>query len=232
MIHNTLGTTINIIGTTEESRINTTVATSNIRFLIKIINDYSGAIHYAYGINLIVKSRYTKMDLNYSSNPEVYEGSVNLSPSGYYTYKIYEVSYIGTVPVLDTTNAPKSEVTVLALSDEHGVVEGQVDSGKLHVHLAEGEEEVSYIKLDSVSDNYIYPYGDTPTVTGGGDKHYKHVQVAASTSWFITHSLQKFPSVDVVDSGGTRVIGEVTYHDTNTLTVSFTGAFGGEAYLN
>jgi len=231
MIHNTLGTTINIIGTTEESRVNTSIPSSNIRFLVKITNDYSGAIQYAYGLNQVIKSRYTKFDIEFATDGEIYEGTVNLSPSGYWTYKIYEVSYIASVPVLDITNAPKTEVTVLPVADENGVVEGQVDMGKLHVHLAEGQEEVSYIKLDSVSDNYIYPYGETSNVVTG-DKHFKFTQIAASTSWFIEHNLQKFPSVDVVDSGGTRVIGEVSYHNINTLTVSFTGAFGGEAYLN
>ena len=48
MIHNTLGQEINIIGTTQESRINNNVPTSNLRFLTKFTNEFSGKIIYAY----------------------------------------------------------------------------------------------------------------------------------------------------------------------------------------
>jgi hypothetical protein len=41
-----------------------------------------------------------------------------------------------------------------------------------------------------------------------------------------------FPSVEVVDSAGTLVIGDISYIDNNSLTVSFVAAFGGKAYLN
>ena len=45
-------------------------------------------------------------------------------------------------------------------------------------------------------------------------------------------NLGKFPSVSVVDSANDEVIGEVTYIDTNSLTIKFTAAFSGKAYLN
>ena len=64
------------------------------------------------------------------------------------------------------------------------------------------------------------------------DKHYVHDQGQASATWSITHNLAKFPSVTVIDSGNTVVIGQVTYTNTNTLSVAFTAAFSGKAYLN
>ena len=64
------------------------------------------------------------------------------------------------------------------------------------------------------------------------DKHYTHKQNSASDTWTIVHNLGKYPSVTVVDSAGTAVIGEVTYDNTNQVTIKFTSAFSGKAYLN
>ena len=61
---------------------------------------------------------------------------------------------------------------------------------------------------------------------------YTHNQIAASTDWTITHNLGRYPSVTIVDSGGNVVIGDVEYMDSNNITVHFTAAFGGKAYLN
>lgn len=67
---------------------------------------------------------------------------------------------------------------------------------------------------------------------GSGDKHYTHVQGASSATWTVNHNLSKYPSVTVVDSGGTEVEGEVNHINTNSLTISFTAAFSGTAYIN
>ena len=40
------------------------------------------------------------------------------------------------------------------------------------------------------------------------------------------------PSVSIVDSANTEVIGEVEHIDTNNLTIKFSAAFSGKAYLN
>ena len=61
---------------------------------------------------------------------------------------------------------------------------------------------------------------------------YVHVQSSAATTWTITHNLKMYPSVTVVDSGGTHVMGEVTYTTLNTASVSFTSPFSGKAYLS
>tara|TARA_R110002020_G_scaffold224265_1_gene433754 strand:+ start:52 stop:375 length:324 start_codon:yes stop_codon:yes gene_type:complete len=62
--------------------------------------------------------------------------------------------------------------------------------------------------------------------------HFIHVQNDASTSWSVTHNLKKYPSVVVVDSAGTVVIGSVTYNSTSAVTLSFENAFSGKAYFN
>jgi len=61
---------------------------------------------------------------------------------------------------------------------------------------------------------------------------YVHDQGTPSVLWSITHTLEKYPSVSVVDSAGSRVEGLVTYIDINNLTISFNAGFSGTAYLN
>lgn len=63
-------------------------------------------------------------------------------------------------------------------------------------------------------------------------ENYVHNQQVSSIEWNVTHNMNKFPSVSIVDSANDEVIGEVTYIDTNSLTIKFTAAFSGKAYLN
>lgn len=65
-----------------------------------------------------------------------------------------------------------------------------------------------------------------------GDKHFLFVQSIASDVWEIKHDLNKYPSVTVVDSADSVVIGDVTYIDENNVRLTFSGAFSGKAYLN
>ena len=70
-----------------------------------------------------------------------------------------------------------------------------------------------------------------------GDITYTHNQSSTSDTWTITHNLNRFPSVTVVDSTNTIVIGTVVYNSANQLTITFFQAgsalaFSGKAYLN
>lgn len=67
---------------------------------------------------------------------------------------------------------------------------------------------------------------------GSGDKTHVHIQSSAASVWEITHNLNKYPSVTVVDSAGSVVVGEVKYNNTNKVTITFIGSFSGKAYLN
>lgn len=64
------------------------------------------------------------------------------------------------------------------------------------------------------------------------DKTFVYNQVTSSDVWEIEHNLDKYPSVMVVDSGETVVIGEIVYIDKNNIRITFTSAFSGKAYLN
>ena len=64
------------------------------------------------------------------------------------------------------------------------------------------------------------------------DKTFVYNQVTSSDVWEIEHNLDKYPSVTVVDSGGSVVVGEIVYIDKNNVRITFTSAFSGKAYLN
>ena len=68
--------------------------------------------------------------------------------------------------------------------------------------------------------------------SAGGDKHFRFEQISPSAVWNITHGLDKFPSVSVVDSAATEVTGKVEYPNNNEVVVTFNAAFTGQAFLN
>jgi len=61
---------------------------------------------------------------------------------------------------------------------------------------------------------------------------YTHTQGVSSDTWTINHNLGFHPNLTVIDSGGTIYEGEITYTNTVSLTVTFSAAFSGKAYLS
>lgn len=68
--------------------------------------------------------------------------------------------------------------------------------------------------------------------SGSGDKTFTFTQGSPSATWVVTHNLNKYPSVTVVDSAQTEVIGSVDYDSLNEVTITFAAAFSGYAYFN
>ena len=66
----------------------------------------------------------------------------------------------------------------------------------------------------------------------GFDSHYEFVQGVPATTWDITHNLDKFPSLTVVDTADTTVIGSYEYITKNRVILNFSDAFAGRAFLN
>lgn len=71
--------------------------------------------------------------------------------------------------------------------------------------------------------------------SGGGltlaDVAYRHVQSIAATTWTINHSLGFQPNVAVVDSLGQEIVPAVIHTSSSIITLSFSAAVAGEAYL-
>lgn len=66
----------------------------------------------------------------------------------------------------------------------------------------------------------------------GFDAHFEFIQGVPATTWDITHNLDKFPSISVVDTADTTVIGSYEYITKNRVILNFSDAFAGRAFLN
>jgi len=159
MIQATTETSFRIFVQTEDNRINTSVASTQIRHLVKFTNDLDKSVYYAYGSSEVIKDRYTNILIIYNATPDMYLGQTKLFPSGYYKYEIYEVSWVGTVTV-SLGNAPATEDDVLTPSaDTKGVVQGLVTKGKMNLSEKDGTQQVQYTQREAPTEtNYIY-YG-------------------------------------------------------------------------
>jgi hypothetical protein len=71
-----------------------------------------------------------------------------------------------------------------------------------------------------------------PGAPGTGVGGSSHVQGTPAALWTINHALDFQPNVVVVDSAGNQVEGDVRYLDADTLTIAFSAAFSGTAYLS
>jgi len=67
---------------------------------------------------------------------------------------------------------------------------------------------------------------------GKGDSHFTFSQDTPESIWEVQHNLGKKPSVTVVDSGESVVVGEIEYINLNSVRLTFAGAFSGKAYFN
>ncbi len=61
---------------------------------------------------------------------------------------------------------------------------------------------------------------------------YIHTQLQAAAQWHVQHGLNRYPSVSIVDSGGSLVIGNIAYISRNEIVLTFTSEFSGKVYLN
>jgi len=59
-----------------------------------------------------------------------------------------------------------------------------------------------------------------------------HTQNAALTTWTVSHNLNFYPNVTVINTAGDQVEGSVTHIDETQLTISFSIATAGKAHLS
>lgn len=65
-----------------------------------------------------------------------------------------------------------------------------------------------------------------------GAETYVYDQDTPSDEWVIQHNLDRYPSATVVDSAGSTIICDVQYDTVDQITIQFSAAFSGRAYLN
>ena len=110
---------------------------------------------------------------------------------------------------------------------------GTISGAGLPTYI-DGQDGDIYIDTDT---GYYYgpktagEWSGVPLYLADTTRRHVHTQSAASATWTITHLLGGRPSVSVVDSSGTVVVGEVRYDSNTVVTVLFTTPFSGYAYL-
>ena len=97
------------------------------------------------------------------------------------------------------------------------------------VTLQQLQEAISGVALTSTDD---LSEGITNLYFTPERVSYTHTQGVASDAWTIVHNLHFYPNVTVQDSAGNIVEGEIAYTNLDSLIVTFSTAFSGEAYLS
>jgi hypothetical protein len=100
------------------------------------------------------------------------------------------------------------------------------------INLGSAEFENQF-DLDSPEDGQVIEYDADQDLWVPKHIRYTHVQSAATSTWTVNHNLGIRPGgVTVVDSGENVVFGDVLYANDNSLTITFSSAFGGKVYLS
>lgn len=102
-------------------------------------------------------------------------------------------------------------------------------NAKIEKQVAKNTEDIE--DLQEVTANHEVRITDLEN-GGSFDKNYVYEQEVASDTWVINHNLGKFPSVEIVDSAGTRMYPEVQWVDDNNCIARMNAAVKGKAYLN
>jgi len=102
------------------------------------------------------------------------------------------------------------------------------------VKLTDNDATVSSVRINAGTGMSItQPSANNITLASlNDDANFVFTQGVPSATWNITHNLGKFCSVTVVDTSKQIVIGDITYTNNNSLTITFSAPFSGEAFLN
>lgn len=141
----------------------------------------------------------------------------------------------------ETLNVSHPEKTIsLYNGGKRGVKGDKGDAATISVGttttgLPDTEAEVTNVGTESVAIfDFVIPKGDKGDQGepgADGDKNYTTTFMPTDTL-LVTHNLNKYPAVDVINSAGDEVVGNVNYLTTNSLIVSFSSAFGGRITCN
>ena len=126
--------------------------------------------------------------------------------------------------------SPQVDILVATPEVDVVLVQGEVEAV---IEVASPEVEV----VAEIQVGVIGPMGPpgadgAPGADGTGDLNYTHIQNSPSLVWNVSHGLGKFPSVTIVDSGGSEVEGFVQHLDNDNLTITLSYAVSGKAFVN
>lgn len=117
------------------------------------------------------------------------------------------------------------------VTDQTGYV--RLATTLLHIVGSFTQDEAVFLAFTAKGDTGATGATGAPGQDGEDvDLNYVHIQNSPSAHWTVNHNLHKFPSVTVVDSALTTVIGQVSFVDSDNIVIDFSGAFSGKAYIN
>ena len=100
------------------------------------------------------------------------------------------------------------------------------------IDTVSGNEVVSMSITGAETKTLNLHQADGDTVSVSYTDTYTFTQPTPSDTWVVTHNMNKFPSVSIVDSAGNIVEGDTIYNTLNSCTLNFQGSFSGKAYFN
>jgi hypothetical protein len=136
-----------------------------------------------------------------------------------------------------TTTASEPNKIYVKIVSSIASSSGIVLSGTVEPTAATGANGNWYIyKVAATGEARLYGPKEEGTwpntyITITGSNRHVHDQASAAATWTVTHTLGGRPSVTVVDSTGTVVVGDVSYNSDTQVTITFSAAFSGSAYL-
>lgn len=134
------------------------------------------------------------------------------------------------------------------MTDELDELNVLIETKEVKVHIDDKTPDVK-LTIDSSPDVIVLPatgLTGPPGPTGapgapgaqgpqgppGTETTYVYDQMVPANMWYITHNLDRYPSVTVVDSGGSEIIPTLVFVDSNALQLYFANLTSGKAYLN
>ena len=165
----------------------------------------------------------------------IYSYPIKLKPNGGDTMIISDMAdrkRTKQVSLTDLKTLVNTTYTLTAV-DSGSVAQG----GEVDLQLKDSDAVVNNIKLKGKSQyidisQTIPNQVDFEIINIPTDANFIFTQSIPSTTWSITHNLDKFCSVTVVSDSNQIMIGDVSYLNTNSLIITFSAAFSGKAYLN
>jgi hypothetical protein len=201
-------------------------------------------------VTFLLSSPMRQASINTTISPT--EVTAVLSASGSFSVVLYATNDDDTEPKGVTYEVTErirgAALNKYFISIDKDSIGGAVDLADL-VQNIDPVVQVNYATVEYVNDilddaNDAFAIGFTPTSeiisTNVQDaieelrekSRYVHNQPSAASTWNITHNMNFYPNVSIVDTALTKVIGEVEYLSENSLRVTFSQSFAGKAYLS
>ena len=110
-----------------------------------------------------------------------------------------------------------------------------VETDALNTLTVEGDPTIVLTETATGPQGPAGPAGPTGPAgadgSGAANTTVVHDQASASATWTITHNQGRYPSIDIIDSSGNHVIGDIKHNSINQLVATFDNAFAGKAII-